>query len=144
MNKLIDTLHREQCSLVLRDKQGRVRLFWKQGVRDLEDLLDREPETLHGASIADKVVGKAAAGMMVVGKVSELYADVMSRLALPLLDVAGIGYTYGTMVDEIIMCEDDKRCPLEQIVAPAKTAEEVVEMLKAHFRDMASKKNLKQ
>ncbi|MBM6991934.1 MAG: DUF1893 domain-containing protein [Prevotella sp.] len=134
MEKLIDTLHREKCSLVLRDGQGRVRTFWKAGVRDLEDLLQEEPETLRGATIADKVVGKAAAGMMVVGGVADVYADVLSRAALPLLDAAGMRYSCGTLVDQIIIAEGDERCPLEQIVAPAKTAGEVVEMLFEHFK----------
>ena len=65
METLVRLLRREHCSLVVRDAAGNVTLYHKQGVRDLEDLLDHAPATLRGAELADKVVGKAAAGMMV-------------------------------------------------------------------------------
>ena len=139
---LIDRLHQEQCSLVLLDTSGRIRTFGKPGVRDLEYLLDHEPQALRGARIADKVVGKAAAGMMVVGGVREVYADVMSRKALPLFDDAHIDYSFGVLTDQIVIPEGDTRCPLEQIVAPADTAEQVVEMLRAHFREKISEAKL--
>lgn len=45
----------------------RIRTFTRRGVADLYDLLVQEPEFLHGASVADKVIGKAAASLMVLG-----------------------------------------------------------------------------
>lgn len=133
VDRLVELLHREQCSLVLEDVPGNVRIFRKKGVRDLEDLLDNEPEVLRGAVLADKVVGKAAAGMMAYGGVAEVYADVMSRKALPLLDDNHIAYSYGKLVDHIVIPLGDNRCPLEEIVSSAVTAEEVVHLLRRHF-----------
>lgn len=136
METLVRLLRREHCSLVVRDAAGNVTLYHKQGVRDLEDLLDHAPATLRGAELADKVVGKAAAGMMVIGGVRQIYAEVMSRLALPLLDGAGISYSFGQLVDHIVIAKGDDRCPLEKIVGPCQTAEEVVATLRAHFNKM--------
>ena len=136
---LIDILHQENCSLVVQDTKGEIRTFFKKGVRDLEDLLDHEPSFLRGAMIADKVIGKAAAGLIVKGGVAEVYADVMSRLALPLLDEAGIPYSYGELVERIVIPEGDNRCPLERIVADAKTAEGVETLLRQHFQEMENK-----
>lgn len=136
LSKLIELLHQRDCSLVLEDSEGRVSLFYKKGVRDLEDLLDHSPATLRGAVIADKVIGKAAAGMMAYGGVSEVYADVMSRKALPMLQDNRIAYSYGQLVDAIVIPKGDSRCPLEQIVAPATTAEETVTLLRRHFEEM--------
>ena len=115
MKKLIDILHREGCSLVV-EKDGEVSIYNQKGVRDLEHLLKHEPEKLRGARIADKVTGKAAAGIVVKGGVKELYTDVM-----------------------IIIKEGDNRCPLEKIVDSATTADEVVETLWAHFDEMKNK-----
>ncbi len=139
LNKLIDILHSENCSLVLEDAQGNIRLFWKKGVRDLEDLLNEEPETLRGAVIADKVVGKAAAGMMAFGGVAEVYAEVLSKKAVTLLDDNGVSYSYGVLADQIIIKEGDDRCPLERIVEPAQSAVEIVELLRRHFEEMQGK-----
>ena len=113
-----------------------VMTYNKKGVRDLVWLLDNEPERLQDAKVADKVVGKAAAGLMVQGGVAEVYADVMSRLALPLLDKANIPYSYGELVERIVIPEGDDRCPLEKIVSEATTAQEVETMLRQHFAEM--------
>lgn len=130
MQQLIEILRREKCSLVVKN-HGIVTTYSKPGVRDLEYLLDHDPEMLHGATIADKVIGKAAAAMVVVGGVKELYAEVMSKKAIPFLEEAGIAYTYGTLVDTIK--EEGDRCQLEKITAPATTPEETVTLLRTHF-----------
>lgn len=132
MQQLIEILKREKCSLVVKN-HGIVTTYSKPGVRDLEYLLDHDPEMLHGATIADKVIGKAAAAMVVVGGVNELYAEVMSKKAIPFLDDAGIIYTYGTLVDTIK--EEGDRCQLEKITAPATTPEETVALLRTHFEE---------
>lgn len=132
MQQLIEILRREKCSLVVKN-HGIVTTYSKPGVRDLEHLLDHEPEVLRGAVIADKVIGKAAAAMVVVGGVKGLYAEVMSKKAIPFLDEAGIAYSYGTLVDSIK--EEGDRCQLEKITAPATTPEETVALLRAHFEE---------
>lgn len=132
MQQLIEILRREKCSLVVKN-HGIVTTYSKPGVRDLEYLLDHDPEMLHGATIADKVIGKAAAAMVVVGGVKELYAEVLSKKAIPFLEEAGIAYTYGTLVDTIK--EEGDRCQLEKITAPATTPEETVALLRAHFQE---------
>lgn len=132
MQQLIEILRREKCSLVVKN-HGIVTTYSKPGVRDLEYLLDHDPEMLHGATIADKVIGKAAAAMVVVGGVKELYAEVLSKKAIPFLEEAGIAYTYGTLVDTIK--EEGDRCQLEKITAPATTPEETVALLRAHFEE---------
>ena len=138
MKDLIDILHREGCSLVV-EKDGEVSIYNQKGVRDLEHLLKCEPEKLRGARIADKVIGKAAAGIAVKGGVKEMYAEVLSRKALPILDDSDMRYTYGELADEIIIKEGDTRCRLEEIVSEATTADEVVETLWAHFDEMKNK-----
>lgn len=140
MRSLVGILHRERCSLVLRDAAGQVRTFSKPGVRDLEHLLDHEPEMLRGALIADKVIGKAAAGMAAYGGVRAVYADVLSRRAIPLLEANGIPYAYAALCERIIRPEGDTRCPLEQIVEPAFTAAEVVSLLRDHFAAMQAER----
>ena len=132
MQQLIEILRREKCSLVVKNHDI-VTTYSKPGVRDLEYLLNHDPEMLHGATIADKVIGKAAAAMVVVGGVKELYAEVMSKKAIPFLEEAGIAYTYGTLVDTIK--EEGGRCQLEKITAPASTPEETVALLRTHFEE---------
>ena len=46
MQQLIDTLHTEQCSLVILH-EGRIRTFDGHGVRRLYNILNDEPELLY-------------------------------------------------------------------------------------------------
>lgn len=140
MKRLAEILNTTSSSLVV-EKNGEITTYNKKGVRDLIWLLDNEPERLREAQIADKVVGKAAAGLMVQGGIREVYAEVMSQKALPLFEEAGIPYTYGTLVEHIIAPEDG-RCPLEKIVAHASTAKEVEIALRRHFEEMKQKQTL--
>ena len=77
---LIERLDAEQCSCVIYNG-GETRLFWKRGVQDLYRLLKTEPDFLRGAFIADKVIGKAAAALMALGGVDEVFARVISSPA---------------------------------------------------------------
>ena len=135
MEQLIAILNDTACSLVV-ENNGEVTTYSKKGVRDLVWLLDNEPWRLCRARVADKVVGKAAAGLMAQGGVSEVYAPVMSRLATPLLDHAGIHWRTDRLVDRIIIRAGDTRCPLEQIVSPARNPREVERLLREHFEAM--------
>ncbi len=88
MEKLIRLLHEGNYSLVV--AHGEIRTFSGRGVSDLYALSGEDPGFLRGASVADKVVGKAAAALMIVAGVSELHADVISRPALDLLAGSGV------------------------------------------------------
>ena len=54
MQHLIDLLHQQECSLVVRSKAGEVTTYHKKGVRDLVWLLDHDAERLRGAVIAGR------------------------------------------------------------------------------------------
>lgn len=69
MDELIRLLHEGGYSCVIRKEE--IRTFTQRGVADLYDLLNQHPVFLHGAQVADKVVGKAAAALMVLGGVRE-------------------------------------------------------------------------
>ena len=89
MQELIDTLHIEQCSLVILH-EGNIRTFNGHGVRRLYNLINEEPELFLDAKLAVKAVGRSAARMMVDGGVAEVYADIISQQAFDVLRDAGI------------------------------------------------------
>lgn len=115
MKELIDILHGENLTLVLKSSDGTIHRFTQRGVKDLLTLLTEQPELLHDALIADKAVGKAAAACMVMGDVKQVHADVMSEPALALLQRNGVKAEYGTLVDHIINRTGDDWCPMEKL-----------------------------
>ncbi len=94
-------------------KGDEVRIYHQRGVIDLFELIEKEPQFLHGAKIADKVVGKGAAALMVLGGVVEVHAAVISRPALDLLQRHGIEVSYLTLTDRIENRRKDGLCPVE-------------------------------
>lgn len=89
MQQLIVRLKQENCSVVIRSGESE-QCYYKRGVADLLYLLKYEPEILYQSQLADKVVGKGAAALMVLGNVKEVYARTISQSALILLQKAGI------------------------------------------------------
>lgn len=113
MRKLIDLLHDGGYSCVVANG-SEIRLFQRRGVADLYDLLHEDPKFLDGASVADKVIGKGAAALMIRGGVAEVYADLISESALALFTDAGVGVEYVRSVHHIENRDKTDWCPLEK------------------------------
>lgn len=121
MNRLIDTLRHEQCSCVIATAAGDTVICRERGVKDLLHLLKNDPDALHGAMIADKVVGKGAAALMALGGVSRVHAEVISTPARTMLLAAGIATTCGAEVPAIINRSGTGICPIEALTAECAT-----------------------
>ena len=121
-------LSAEKCSCVIQNG-NETRAFYERGVKDLYRLLREEPEFLRGAFIADKVVGKAAAALMILGGVEEVYADVVSQPACQFFDRVRIRAAYKQIVPHIINRTQTDLCPLEKRCAGAVTPEECLTVI---------------
>jgi len=85
-----------------------------RGVAPLVDFLGQNlPPHL---CAADKVVGQATAYLYVLLQVQELFAKVISKPALAVLETYGIPVQYETLVDHIINRKGDGICPFEATV----------------------------
>lgn len=136
MEDLIDILHNGNHSLVVAN--GDVATFDGRGVSDLYRILNEDTGFLEGAAIADKVVGKAAAALMILGGVKELYADVISQPALDLFADSGIHASYGTVVSHIINRTRTGWCPLEERCKTVKKAEDCLAVIEEFTTKMLS------
>ncbi len=87
-----------------------------KGVRPWIKWLRECPELLADAVVADKVVGKAAAMLMVVAKIKRLYTPMISENALEFLSNQTIDFSYDKTVPYIINNERNGMCPMEQTV----------------------------
>lgn len=78
--------------------------------------LARDKVDVRGASVADKIVGSAAAHIFVLLGVKEVYAEVISMGGRDILTKANIGVSYGTLANEIVNRQGTGLCPMEQAV----------------------------
>ena len=114
MTSLKDELQKGGWSCVV-GNGAEMRTFSRRGVADLYDIFMTEPELLEEASIADQVVGKGAAALMILGKVSRLHTHIISTPALALLRSAGVITDFDIETNYIINRDGTGRCPVETL-----------------------------
>lgn len=136
--QLIHRLHNEDCSCVIYNN-GQTLLFHRRGVQDIHHLLHSSPTTLRGAMIADKVVGKGAAALMIAGGVEWVYAEVISEVARGLFAEHNIEVEIGTIVPNIINRAGTDICPIEKLCLPKSDIAECVELIDEFVKANAQK-----
>lgn len=87
-----------------------------RGVAPLLDLYGNHREMLKGARVVDRVVGKAAAMILILGQAAYAYGDVMSESAQDYLAKRGVPFSYGVCVDRISGQDGTGVCPIEASV----------------------------
>lgn len=107
-----------------------------RGVKPLLHLLENEKDFLKGASVADKVVGKAAALLMVLGGVKEVHTGVISEPAAEVFEKHNITFFFDMKVERIINRKGDGLCPMEtlciDVEEPSEAFEKIKEWLEKH------------
>lgn len=106
------TLLAEGASLVVVNGGGEL-IYKDHGIRTL---LALQSGSLTGSFVADKIVGKAAAMMLVRGGTLQVYAEVISKPALEVFKKHRVFCFYGALVDNIINREGTGICPMEEAV----------------------------
>ena len=99
------------------------------GIKPLINLLENnvDPE---GYSLADEIIGKAQAMLIVKAKIKEAYSKVMSEEGVRILKKYNIPYSYETLTKEIINRKGTDICPMEKAVKDVEDIEEAYELLK--------------
>lgn len=139
MEELISMLHTGGYSCVIANGE-KIRTFTQRGVADLYDLLTMEPEFLKGAIIADKVVGKGAAALMILGEIKELYTDVISTKALDLFQKSEVKVDFTQEVPFIWNRNHTGWCPVETMCSEENSAENILPLIRDFLERMRSNK----
>ncbi len=96
----------------------------KKGIAPLYDPMEKKYDFFKGCDVADRVIGKAAAMLLIRGKIKKLHAHLMSEHAIQLLDQYHIPYTYDKKVPFIQNREGTGMCPMEEAVLSISNIEE--------------------
>jgi len=100
-----------------------------RGVAPILDLLREDPNALEDGVVADKVIGKAAALLLMYGRIKALYTKVISSHALNVLKDSGIEVVYDKLVPYVINRDGTDMCPMEKLVLKIGSPEEAFEAL---------------
>ncbi len=127
IEKARNILDSTECTCVFCNDQD-ILTDTRRGVKPLLDLLENKKDmTTYDA--ADKVVGKAAAYLYCLLKIRSLYAAVISRSALAVLEQHRIPVSYGTLVPAIRNRANDGPCPMEHAVWEIDDPEEALQAI---------------
>lgn len=104
----------------------------QRGIKPLLEFMEL-PAKESDFSVADRVIGKAAAFLYILLGAGEVYAGVISKPALTVLENAGIKVTYDCLTDAIRNRAGDGFCPMEtatlNIEDPGEALEAVLKKL---------------
>ena len=116
-------------------KENTVFTATDRGVKPLLNWLDSGLD-LCGFCAADKVVGRATAFLYCLLGVEEVYAHVISRPAVQVLEAHGISVQAGKLVDGIINRKGTGPCPFEEAVMDIRDASEALEAIRRRLVTM--------
>ena len=113
LKEIKEILHKKDASLVVCYENGEIKEYYQDRIKDIKDILKENEDALKGATIADKVIGKVAGSILAVAGVKEIYAEVISEFAIPVLERNNIKYEYQKKVDYIRNKDNTGMCPME-------------------------------
>ena len=122
-----EILHTKNASLVVGYSNGEIREYYQDRVKDIKEILQKDENALKGAIIADKVIGKLAGSLLAISGVKEIYADIISEYAIPVLEEKNIKYQYETKVDYIRNKDNTGMCPMENKFKDEKDIKKIYE-----------------
>jgi hypothetical protein len=88
-------------------------------------------ERLHAASVADRIVGRAAALLCVYCSVRAVYAVVLSEGGKSVLKENSVSLEFKNLVPSILNRQKTGSCPFEKIVSTVSDGQEAYEKLKS-------------
>ena len=106
-------LYEKNASLVVLYANGECKEYYQNRINDIKDILREDKSALKDAIIADKVIGKVAGSILTVAGVKEIYADVISQYAIPVLQENNVKYEYKTLTEYVINNSKTGMCPME-------------------------------
>ncbi len=107
---MLRQLNEQGLSLVVRN-HGKQTTYTQHGVRDLYDL--QHTTLLQGAAVADKIIGKGAATLMIACGVKYAITEAISQEAIDMLRGAGVEVQYHKVLDYIPNRDNTGECPIE-------------------------------
>ncbi len=115
IEQLTNYINNDEYSCVIL-KNNEVLTSNLNGIKPVMQWLKQDIHFFDDCEIADKIVGKAAALLFVLGKAKSVYGKVMSEGAVSVLEQNNIPYSYEELVEHISNRTNTGICPMEETV----------------------------
>ncbi|MDR5658746.1 DUF1893 domain-containing protein [Serpentinicella sp. ANB-PHB4] len=134
MNLAKDLMASEGFSFVIAKNNTIIEKSNVKGIKPIVSLLENQKGKVLGASIADKIVGKAVALLAIYGGVEEVYAQTISDCAKTIMQKHDVKVNYNRIVPYIMNQTGTDKCPMEKLVENIESPEEAYKEVITHFR----------
>lgn len=115
LDQAINILENEDISFVV-IKNNEIIKDKAIGIKPIFQRIKQDKNFFKNAIIADKIIGKAAALLLVSSGIREVYGQTMSKTAIEVLENHKTYYRYGKKVDFIHNRDNTGLCPMEETV----------------------------
>ena len=102
----------------------------KNGIYGLLQAIEKLRNEIFGSSVADRVVGRAAALLLANSQVNEVYAPVLSIEGRKVLEMNNIKVEHLNLVQKILDRTGKNICPFEKFSYNIKSLDQAYEQLK--------------
>ena len=126
---------RAECVMI---RDGRSHVKRGRGVMPLLEFHDSQPELLKGATLVDKVIGRAAAAVAISGGARAVHGEIMSEDGKEYLEKHGILTNHGLLVPRILNADRSGLCPLEKSVEGIDDPEQALAALRKRIAEFKS------
>ena len=100
--------------------------------------IDKFGIRLNGASVADRVAGKALALLCVYGGVKQVYAEVLSQKAQAVFESNDILFDWKEIIENVLDMNKTGMCPFEKVAANISNPKESYAVFRALLEKMKS------
>lgn len=121
----------ESLTLTIAKKGKIIFETYSHGISGFLEAIERLGDTLRGASVADKVVGKAIALLCVYKNVKMVYAATLSKRAKAFFEKHGVYHEWDELVENILNFKKTGICPFEKLATEISDPNEAYKRLKA-------------
>jgi hypothetical protein len=111
-----------------------------KGIKPMYDAVTAFSQLAKGASIADKVIGKAAALLAVYGGVKSIFAELTTPGAITVCKKYNIPISFKQQVEAIQNRDNTGLCPMENLARQTGVPDELLKKVAHFLAQMAEKK----
>lgn len=113
--KKLQKLEKDGLSILIEKDNEIVFQSYDPMLKPLYTCLVEIKEQLKGATVYDKIVGRAAAYLCIIGQVKEIYTPLASEAAIKVLTENNIKITAGKSIPLIKNRDNTDSCPMEKL-----------------------------
>ena len=139
LNNYFDNLDQSGMSLMIYQDDELIFQSRSKGIRPHLEAIEKHGKNLKDTVIVDKIVGRAAALLILYNEPKEVYAALVSKPGKQVLQENGLKFTFKDETDQIKMKDGRIFCPFERMVQGINDPEEAYTAIVEKMKILSSK-----